>query len=76
MRSVIIGLIGSVTLWGVENVTLVIQIIIGLVTVGAIVYEKYLVKNRCSKCLYYIVYSNKNEQSGESNINVTKGNAE
>ena len=56
MRTFLIFIVGSFGLWITENVTIVLQIIITLVTIGCVLYERKYRKDRCRDCLYYKYY--------------------
>ena len=62
MKSVLIAITGSFGVWAAVDLSVALQVLIGLVTVGAIVYEKWFFKDRCANCIYYQHYIHTDER--------------
>ena len=61
MRSLFIGFLGGLGIWAMDNFSVALEILISVVTVFALLYEKGFFRFRCRKCLYFVVYE-KNEK--------------
>lgn len=62
MKSLAICIFGSLGLWAAtDTVSVAFQIIIGVITVVAILYEKKFFKTNCINCRFYHHYVNHQE---------------
>lgn len=67
MKIFLVCIFGSVGMWATESVSVALQILICLVTVIVLLYEKRFFKNRCRDCFYYRHYlHDENRQEEES----------
>lgn len=63
MKSVLIGGIGLMGLWATDTLSVALQILVALVTIIVLLYEKHIFKSRCSSCFYYNHYYHDKRQN-------------
>jgi hypothetical protein len=57
MRSLLIGFLGGLGIWAMDNFSVALEILISVVTVFALLYEKGFFRFRCRRCLYFDYYN-------------------
>lgn len=68
MRSLFIGFLGGLGIWAMDNFSVALEILISVVTVFALLYEKGFFRYRCRKCLYFDSYNHEKEKLDKRNV--------